>query len=88
MRRRNAAPGPGIWVRIELDSGATITGFAPGAESPNDFWTVFKTQLVRIEEARETRRRGGRRDYPALYVNRYRIVVIDVAEQDSAPGDV
>jgi hypothetical protein len=87
MRRKDTTGEPGIWVRIELDTGAMITGFAPGAESPNDFWTVFKTQLVRLDEVREIPRGGTRRDFPTLYVNRDRIVVVDVeSEEDDEDG--
>jgi hypothetical protein len=92
MRRKEASDEPGIWVRIELDGGSTITGFAPGAESPNDFWSVFKTQLVRLEHARERTRGGKRRIYATIYVNRDRIVLVDVAEpqvqgDDDVPPD-
>jgi len=71
---------PGIWVRISLDTRATLTGFAPGADSPNDFWTLFKTQLVRLHDVIELRPDGVKRRYDMLYVNRDRIVLVDVAE--------
>ena len=85
MRRKDTSEEPGIWVRIELDTGATLTGFASGADSPNDFWSVFKTQLIRLEDAWETARGGTRRSYPTIYVNRDRIVLVDVVSPE--PGD-
>ena len=79
MRRKDATSEPGIWVRMWLDTGSTLTGFAPGADSPNDFWTVFKTQLVRLEDAVEVRRDRSKRQFSTIYVNRDRIVLVDVA---------
>lgn len=79
MAKERGGSEKGVWVRLTLDTGASILGWAPGADSPNDFWTVFKTQLVRIEQVRETPPKGRTRDYPFLYVNRDRIVLVDVA---------
>lgn len=79
MRREDTKDEPGIWVRITLDTGGAVTGFAPGADSPNDFWSVFKTQLVRLGDAIEIRADGSRRRYDTIYVNRDRIVLVDVA---------
>lgn len=80
MRRDDTTSEPGIWVSLALDTGGTITGFAPGADSPNDFWTVFRTQLVRLEQAVEVRRDGAKRKFDTIYVNRDRIVLVDVAQ--------
>jgi hypothetical protein len=79
MRREDATDEPGVWVRLTLDIGGSMTGFAPGADSPNDFWTVFKTQLVRLEHAIHVRSDGTRRRYDTIYVNRDRILLADVA---------
>jgi hypothetical protein len=79
MMRDDTTDEPGIWVRLTLDTGGSMTGFAPGADSPNDFWNVFKTQLVRLEDAVHVRRDGTRRRYDTIYVNRERIVLVDVA---------
>ncbi|MCE9637543.1 MAG: hypothetical protein K8T90_17725 [Planctomycetes bacterium] len=87
MRRKDTTDEAGIWVRLELDNGATLTGFASGADSPNDFWSVFKTQLIRLEEAWETAPGGTRRNYPTIYVNRDRIVLVDVVEPESGEED-
>ncbi|MCG3135636.1 MAG: hypothetical protein HMLKMBBP_03357 [Planctomycetes bacterium] len=70
----------GIWVRITLDNGARMTGFATGADSPNDFWIVFKTQLVKLAEARVEWPGKKPKDYPVLYVNRDRICLVDAVE--------
>lgn len=82
MRREDTSGEVGIWVRLSLDTGDVLTGFAPGADSPNDFWSVFKTQLIRLEQAVEVRRDRSKRRYETIYVNRDRIVLVDVAEGD------
>lgn len=86
MRREDTTQEPGIWVRITFDGGGSLTGFAPGADSPNDFWSVFKTQLVRLEDAVHVRPDGSRRRYDTIYANRERILLVDVA-QDTAGED-
>ncbi len=73
----------GIWVRAWLDDGSQVMGFAIGAESPNDFWSKFRTQLVRLEEARITRADGEAKEQGALYLNRDRIVMVKVADEAS-----
>jgi hypothetical protein len=79
MRREDTSGEIGIWVRLSLDTGDVLTGFAPGADSPNDFWSVFKTQLVRLEQAVELRSDHAKRRFDTIYVNRDRIVLVDVA---------
>lgn len=73
--------GGGIWVRIVLDTGAEISGFVARAESPNDFWITFKTQLVRLERATETGADGRTNTHESLHVNRDRIVFVKVLEK-------
>lgn len=86
MRREDTTREPGIWVRLTLDTASSLTGFAPGADSPNDFWSVFKTQLVRLEQVVEIRKDGAKRQYGTIYVNRDRIVLVDVASSDDDPS--
>ena len=74
----------GIWVKLILDDGTVVTGFAAGADSPNDFWTTFKTQLVRLNDVHVTRPQHDTRDYPTLHVNRDKIVLVDTASGDVA----
>lgn len=69
----------GIWVKLVLDGGIRVTAFAPGADSPNDFWTVFKTQLVRLHDVEVVHPRKKAQSYPVLYVNRDKIVLVDAA---------
>lgn len=76
-----ALAGEGIWVRLTLEDGSVLRGYAPGAESPNDFWSKFRTQLVRIEDA-EVERGPATKDTPALYVNRDRIVIAEVVRRE------
>ena len=64
----------GIWVRLTLSNGVEITGFATGAERPNDFWTKFRTQLVRLDKVNSGRPTGEE----TRYVNRDHIVVVDL----------
>jgi hypothetical protein len=64
----------GIWVRIVVDGETEISGFVPGAESPNDFWNTFKTQCVRVETALELLPNGTRAEHDVLYINRDRII--------------
>lgn len=70
----------GIWVKMVLDGGIRISGFASGADSPNDFWTVFKTQLVRLSDVRVSRPGKKPIPYPTLYVNRDKIVLVDATQ--------
>ena len=70
--------GEGIWVRLTLTGDAVINGFAAGAESPNDFWTTFKTQLVRLTSVQVKRADGDVRQHSSLYVNRDSIVLAEV----------
>jgi hypothetical protein len=70
--------GEGIWVRLTLRSDTVINGFAGGAESPNDFWTTFRTQLVRLTSVQVKRPDGDLRQHSSLYVNRDSIVLAEV----------
>lgn len=71
----------GIWVRLVLDDSTEVTGFVSGAESPNDFWTFFKTHLVRLEGVVETPANGKKIGHKALYVNRDRIALVGVLDE-------
>ena len=73
----------GIWVRVSLDNGSQITGFAAGAESPNDFWTKFRTQLVRLDYSRHVGDHSNGASGDTLYVNRDHILLI---EMDAGPA--
>ncbi len=68
----------GIWVRTTLMDGVEVTGFASGAESPNDFWSKFRTQMVRLTHAREVPPRGEVREHETIYVNRDQIGLVEV----------
>ncbi|MFN0006709.1 MAG: hypothetical protein ACKVXR_02285 [Planctomycetota bacterium] len=74
----------GIWVRLVLEDQTRVTGFAPGAESPNDFWTVFRTQLVRLHQVEVQRPGKKARPFEVIYVNRDKIVLVD-AVGEGAP---
>ena len=60
----------GIWIRLVLDGNSVLTGFVPGAESPNDFWVTFKTQLVRMDQAVGQLPSGKKIAHETVYVNR------------------
>jgi len=68
----------GIWVRIITDGAIEVAGHVAGADSPNDFWTEFKTQCVRVDKAVETLPSGHKTGHETLYVNRERIVLVSV----------
>ena len=72
-----ALAGEGIWVRLTMVDGSCVRGYAAGADSPNDFWSKFRTQMVRLEEA-ERVGEGPELDGPTVYVNRDRIVLAEV----------
>lgn len=77
-----ALAGEGIWVRLTLADGSVVRGYAPGADSPNDFWSKFRTQMVRLEQAH----RPGTNtpdEAETIYVNRDRIVLAEVVEPDA-----
>ncbi len=76
-----ALEGEGIWVRLTMADGSRIRGWATGAESPNDFWSKFRTQLIRLEHVRH----DGEDEEAVVYVNRDSIVLAEV-EQPEAPG--
>lgn len=77
----------GIKVALILDEGDRVEGFASGAESPNDFWSKFKTQCVRVDGARFVNTRGETSEHRALYVNRDRIRVAKiVTDHDDSFG--
>lgn len=73
-----ALAGEGIWVRLTLADRSQVTGFASGADSPNDFWSKFRTQLVRLDDAQLTIGTEEATRAATLYVNRDRILVIEV----------
>jgi hypothetical protein len=60
----------GIWVRLVIEGDTVVTGFVPGAESPNDFWVTFKSQLIRMERVTEELKNGKKAKHERLYVNR------------------
>lgn len=68
----------GIWLRLHLKGGSEVAGFARGAESPNDIWSTFKTQLVRLDPAELQPTMGKVRSFETLYVNRDQIVLAEV----------
>jgi len=70
--------GEGIWVRLTMEDRSEVTGFASGADSPNDFWSKFRTQLVRLDEAQFVAGGESAPGPKTLYVNRDRILVIEV----------
>ncbi|MGH7162019.1 MAG: hypothetical protein ACREID_00940 [Planctomycetota bacterium] len=67
----------GIWVRFVLEGGVEISGFVVAADSPNDFWVTFKTQLVRVEHVRERLPSGKEVRHDTVYVNRDRILTVE-----------
>jgi len=71
----------GIWVRLVIEGDTVITGFVPGADSPNDFWVTFKSQLIRMERVVEQLRNGTKLTHPRLYVNRDYIVLAAIATE-------
>jgi hypothetical protein len=72
----------GIWVRIITEGAIEVTGHVAGADSPNDFWTAFKTQCVHVDKAVETLPSGRKTGHDALYVNRDRIVAVSVLPRE------
>jgi len=73
----------GIWVKITLDDRSQITGFAAGAESPNDFWSKFRTQLVRLDRCRRVGDHSEASDADTLYINRDHILLVEL---DTGPA--
>jgi len=73
----------GIWVRVTLDDRSQITGFAAGAESTNDFWSKFRTQLVRLDHSRHVGDHSNGATGDTLYINRDHILLV---EMDSGPA--
>ena len=71
----------GIWVRLVIEGDAVVTGFVPGAESPNDFWVTFKSQLIRIERVTEELKNGTKLTHERLYVNRDYILTAAVVNE-------
>jgi hypothetical protein len=71
----------GIWVRLVVEGDTVITGFVSGAESPNDFWVTFKSQLIRMERVTEELRNGTKLSHDRLYVNRDYIVTAAIASE-------
>jgi hypothetical protein len=72
------AEEPGIWVRLIIDGNVEVTGYVARADSPNDFWVTFTTQLVHVEQARELLPNGQQFLHDGLYVNRDRILLASV----------
>ncbi len=68
----------GIWVRLGLDDGSDVSGFAVGADTPNDFWLKFRTQLVQLQDARVNHEDRSDTKHDRLYVNRDRIRTVEV----------
>ncbi len=73
----------GIWVKVTLHDRSQITGFAAGAESPNDFWSKFRTQLVRLDESRRVGDHSDAASGETLYINRDHILLVEI---DDAPA--
>ena len=71
----------GIWVRLVIEGDTVVTGFVPGAESPNDFWVTFKSQLIRMERVTEELRNGTKVAHDRLYVNRDYILTAAIANE-------
>ncbi len=71
----------GIWVRLVIEGDAVLTGFVPGAESPNDFWVTFKSQLIRMERVTEELKNGTKLTHDRLYVNRDYIILAAIANE-------
>ncbi len=72
----------GVWMRIVTSGNAEITGFVPGAESPNDFWITFKTHMVRVENATEILQSGKKVGHQVLHVNRDAIAFASVLPRE------
>ncbi|HEX5137787.1 MAG TPA: hypothetical protein VFY93_12490 [Planctomycetota bacterium] len=71
----------GIWVRLVVEGDTVVTGFVAGAESPNDFWVTFKSQLIRLERVIEELRNGTKVTHARLYVNRDYVILASVANE-------
>jgi hypothetical protein len=71
----------GIWVRLVIEGDTLVTGFVPGADSPNDFWVTFKSQLIRMERATEERKSGTKLTHDRLYVNRDQIILASIVSE-------
>ena len=71
----------GIWVRLVIQDDTILTGFVPGAESPNDFWVTFKSQLIRMERVIEEQKSGTKLTHDRLYVNRDYILMAAIANE-------
>jgi len=73
----------GIWLRLVVPGNTEITGFVVGADSPNDFFTTFKTHFVRVEQAVETQPSGRQYRHDLLHVARDSVVI--AAHLDGPP---
>jgi len=71
----------GIWVRLAVEGDTVLTGFVPGADSPNDFWVTFKSQLIRMERVVEELKSGTKHAHDRLYVNRDYIVTAAIVNE-------
>jgi len=71
----------GIRVRLVIEGETVLTGFVPGAESPNDFWVTFKSQLIRMERVTEELKNGTKLTHDRLYVNRDYIITAAIAHE-------
>ena len=81
MNPMGSGAGEGIWVRLTLVDGSVLRGFATGADSPNDFWSKFRTQMVRLEEAQRPGTNAPA-EASTIYVNRDLIVVAEIVDRD------
>lgn len=75
------ATDSGIWVRLVIEGDTVLNGFVPGAESPNDFWVTFKSQLIRMERVTEELKNGTKLTHDRLYVNRDYILLATIATE-------
>jgi len=74
----------GIWVRLIVEGDTVVPGFVSAAESPNDFWNTFKSQLIRLERVTEELGNGTKVTHPRLYVNRDYVILASVAPEPKA----
>lgn len=71
----------GIWVRLVIEGDTTVTGYVPGADSPNDFWVTFKSQLIRLERATEELKNGTKITHDRVYVNRDYVLIAKIVNE-------
>jgi len=71
----------GIWVRLVIEGDTAVTGYVPGADSPNDFWVTFKSQLIRLERATEELKNGTKITHDRVYVNRDYVLIAKIVNE-------